>query len=171
MRWQTFERMMLGAILMVAVACGNDKAADAGASTDLPATEEAIKEAYKQKQAAWADSVLRTAPNATQVVKKLGPKYDSAPLALSDAITVLAKDPKYACHDKGKAVDPYLAGVVSLWVNMSVIGADVIQVQTSQWTSELGTAVNDCLNTAAKSWTLSASLAKPGAYIAQVQFR
>lgn len=169
MRWQTFERVMLGAILMVAAACGNDKAADAVASADRPA--DPYKEAYKEKQAAWADSVLRAAPNAKQVAEKLGPKYEIAPLPLRDAIVVLAQDPKYACHDKGKTVDPYLAGVVSFWVNMSVIGTDLIRIQESKWTTPAGKLVEDCLNEAAATWDFSASLGKPGAYIVQVQFR
>jgi hypothetical protein len=160
--------MMIGATLVLAAACGNDKpAANAGTGSNPP-VDPAV---YKKRMAEFADSVIRSAPNAKKVAEKLGPKYEIAPIPLRDTVSALAKDPKRACHDKGKALDPYVAGVVSIWVNMSVTGTDVIRVQESQWSSQAGKLVDDCLNAAASVWKLSTALGKPSAYIVQVQFR
>ena len=169
MRTQTLQRYLIGATLVMAAACGGDKpAADAGGGTNRPFDVDA----YKKRQAAFADSVIRSAPSAKKVAEKLGPKYEIAPQMLRDSIAVLAQDPKRACYAAGKAIDPYLAGVVSLWVNMSVTGTDVIRVQESQWSSlAAGVAVDECLNAAAATWKLSTALAKPSPYIVQVQFR
>ena len=168
MRWQTLERMMIGATLVLAAACGNDKPAETGTVADRPVDIDA----YKKKQAAFADSVLRSALSAKKVAEKLGPKYEIAPIPLRDTVSALAKDPKRACYDKGKAIDPYVVGTVNLWVNMSVVGTDVIRVQESQWSSQpAGIAVDECLNSAAATWKFSTALAKPSAYIVQVQFR
>jgi hypothetical protein len=160
--------MLIGGTLALAAACGKDKPAE---TVPIAARPGGV-DAYKKQQAAFADSVIRSAPSARKVAEKLGPKYEIAPAMLRDSIAVLAKDPKRACFEKGKAIDPYLAGVVSMWVNISVIGTDVIRVQESQWSSQVGgIAVDACLNTAAATWKLSSALAKPSPYIVQVVFR
>lgn len=170
MRKHTLQHYMIGATLVLAAACGGDKPAAAGGTEGSERPVDV--DAYKKRQAAFADSVINSAPTAKKVAEKLGPKYEIAPQMLRDSIAVLANDPKRACFDKGKAIDPYLAGVVSMWVNMSVTGTDVIRVQESQWSSKVaGIAVDECLNAAAATWKLSTALAKPSPYIVQVQFR
>ncbi len=167
MRLQISKVLTLAFALVLAGACRKDKA---------PSDEEVQAKpfdvaAFKKKQAAFADSVLQTAPNAKKVAEKLGKKYEVGSVLLRDTVAFLARDPKRACFDKGKKLDPYLAGTVSFWVNMSVVGSDVIRVEESTWTSKAGELVDECLLESAKSWKFSPAFGAPNAYIVQVQFR
>jgi len=154
---------VLSALTLVIAACGGDKASDKEKLT--PAEE------FKQQQESKAEAVLRAAPTEKKVAEKLGSKYEIGTAMLRDSITARAKDPKTGCIEKGRKTDPYLVGAVTLWVNMSVVGTDAIRVQESQWTSGAGTLVDECLNATASQWKLTSALAKPGAYVVQVQFR
>jgi hypothetical protein len=158
----------LGGVL---AACGNDKAKDDAAPTDDRKLAEASPDAYRKKQQAFADSVLNTSKPVKEVVQQLGKGYEVGPVALRDTLASLAQNTK--CFQAGRDKDPYLAGTVSLFAHMAVIGVDLIQVQISgtKWTSAAGELVNACLDSEAKNWKLDMRYGKPAAYIVQVQFK
>jgi hypothetical protein len=166
-------RIALFAILTLA-ACRGDKVqpADTAAASALTPEQEQAKTAaeYKKRQAAFADSVLETVTPTTKIVQKLGKGYSVGGRALRDSLLAyIAKTPQ--CYQDGKRVDPYLAGTVSFFINMSVIGSDVVRVQESQWTSQAGNIADKCFNDAALKWKFGMTVSKPGAYILQVQFK
>ena len=68
-------------------------------------------------------------------------------------------------------MDPYLAGTVTFYVHMSVVGSDVVRVQKSEWTSQAGTITDKCFNDAAVKWKFPMGMAKQGKYLLQVQFK
>lgn len=168
MRMQIVTVLTLGAVLMLGGACRRDKSTDEELTAKAAVNE---PEAWKKKQAAFADSVLQSAPNAKKVVDKLGAKYEVGSTTLRDSVSALAHDAKADCFGRGKLVDPFLAGTVTFWVNMSVVGSDVIRVQESKWTTPAGDVVDGCLGELVKGWKFSTALGAPNAYIVQVQFR
>ncbi len=167
MQRTTFRAIAAGAALAGALACGD--------SANKPAAESASAAApgkdFRADQMRYADSVLATVKGPGEVVKKLGKGYDVGSPTLRDTIAALAANAR--CFDRGRQTDPYLAGTATIWVNMSAIGSDLIQVQEpdSKWTSEAGNFVVACLNDAAKNWKFDPSFGKPGAYIVQVEFK
>ncbi|MFA6168800.1 MAG: hypothetical protein WC700_19405, partial [Gemmatimonadaceae bacterium] len=68
-------------------------------------------------------------------------------------------------------VDPYLAGTVTFYIHMSVVGSDVVRVQKSEWTSQAGNMADKCLTEAATKWKFPMGMAKQGQYLLQVQFK
>ena len=170
-RLYTMKWLTLGLAVLLVGACRKDKAADEDEAKAKQVDPAVIVAEYKKQQAAFADSVLQTAPSPKKVVAALGNKYEVGSVRLRDTVAVLAGDPKLGCFDKGKHVDPYLAGTVSFWINMSVVGSDVVRVQESTWTTKAGDLVVSCLNDASKGWKFSTAFGAPNAYIVQVQFR
>ena len=159
--------------LLTAAACGGDKSKD---DSNQPSAKGADAQAlspddYRKRQAAYADSVLNQSAPAKAVVEKLGKGYAVGDTRLRDTVATLAADKKADCFAVGRKTDPYLAGTVSFFVNMSVVGSDVVRVQQSDWTSAAGNIVDACLNEAAKAWKFDATFGKPAAYIIQVQFK
>lgn len=155
--------------LFAITACGSDKSKDD--VTSKPVNPNAISpDEYRKRQQAFADSVLNAAKPVAKVVEQLGKGYAVGPVALRDTIASLAQGTN--CFQTGRKTDPYLAGTVSIFAHMAVIGVDLIQVQTSdtKWTSAAGDLVNACLNTEMKNWKLDMRYGKPAAYIVQVQF-
>ncbi len=152
-------------------ACGSDKAKDDAAAGVDRKLAETSPDAYRKKQQDFADSVLNTSKPVKDVVQQLGKGYEVGPVALRDTIASLAQNTK--CFQAGRDKDPYLAGTVSLFAHMAVIGVDLIQVQISgtKWTSPAGELVNACLDSEAKNWKLDMRYGKPAAYIVQVQFK
>jgi hypothetical protein len=126
---------------------------------------------YRARQQAFADSVLNTSSNAKSVADKLGKGYGVGSTRLRDTLAVLVASGKDECFKAGRNTDPYLAGTVSFFVNMGVIGSDIVRIQESKWTSAAGNIVDACLNKAAQSWKFDGTFGKPAAYIVQVQFR
>ena len=106
---------------------------------------------------------------AKQVVDKLGKGYAVGSTRLRDSLATLST--KSDCFGQGRKTDPYLAGTVSFFVFMSVVGSNVVRVQESQWTSQAGNIVDSCLNLASKDWKFDSSFGKTAAYITQVQFK
>jgi hypothetical protein len=162
--------MALG--VLAAAACGGD-AGDKTASTattKAPAPTVSPDE-YRKAQQRIADSVLNQIKGADDIVKDLGKGYEVGSVRLRDSIAVLAT--KSNCFLDGRQSDPYLAGTVSFYVFMSVVGTNVVRVQenATKWTSTAGNIVNSCLNVAAKNWTFDTSFGKPANYIIQVQFK
>jgi hypothetical protein len=163
-------KRILSCSLFVLTACGGDKTKD-----DVAAKSEnpnAISpDEYRKRQQAFADSVLGTTKPVGKVVEQLGKGYAIGPVALRDTIASLAQNTN--CFATGRNTDPYLAGTVSIFAHMAVIGVDLIQVQASdtKWTSAAGELVNACLNTEMKNWKLDMRYGKPAAYIVQVQFK
>jgi hypothetical protein len=166
-------RMMMLSVLALA-ACGGDKKKDDDEGEDTkkraaPAAEVSVAD-YQKKQAAFADSVLNASKSAKTLVQKLGKGYDVGSVRLRDSVAFLAGS-KTDCFQKARKEDPYLAGTVSMFVHISVVGSDVVRVQESSWTSIAGNLVDACLNTEAKNWKFDATFGKPAAYIVQVQFK
>ncbi len=160
------KRTLLLSMLALAACGGRDK----------PKTEEETKaaavspEAYRQKQVAFADSVLNRTSSAKIVAEKLGKGYDVGSVRLRDTLSVLA-GAKTQCFQNARKADPYLAGTVSFFIHMNITGSDVVHVQESQWTSAAGNIVDACLNEASRAWKLDATFGAPNAYIVQVQFK
>jgi hypothetical protein len=169
----TVKRLMMLSLLVLA-ACGGDKKKDDDEAEDVkksgsPAGEVSVAD-YQKKQAAFADSVLNASKPAKALVEKLGKGYDVGSVRLRDSVAFLAGS-KTQCFQKARKEDPYLAGTVSMFVHISVIGSDVVRVQESSWTSIAGNLVDACLNTEAKNWKFDPTFGKPAAYIVQVQFK
>lgn len=151
--------------------CNGDKdpkpADTAGGSPPVPSAD---ADAYRKAQQAYADSILNQVSSAKQLVEKLGPKdYEVGSIRLRDSLALLAS--KTDCHARGRDTDPYLAGTVSFYVFMSVVGSNVVRVQESQWTSGAGKIVDECLNKAGTQWKFDTSFGPPKQLIAQVQFK
>jgi hypothetical protein len=166
-------RIVLFAVLTLA-ACSGDKVqpADTSAASALTPEQQEAKTAadYKKRQAAFADSVLQTVTPTPEIVKKLGKGFSvGGPVLRDSLLAYIAKSPQ--CYQDGKRVDPYLAGTVSFFIHMSVVGSDVVRVQESQWTSQAGNIADKCFNDAALKWKFGMGISKPGAYILQVQFK
>ena len=162
----TLKRVLLCSLIALA-ACGGDKT---GGDADSKAAAKPISpDEYRKRQQAFADSVLNTTKPAAKLVEQLGKGYAIGSVALRDTIATLAR--LTDCFKTGRDTDPYLAGTVSVFVHMSVIGADLINVQETNWTSKAGDLVTACLNLAMKKWKLDPVFGKPAAYIVQVQFK
>ena len=167
-------RTALIAVLALA-ACGGDKVqpADSSAASAAltPEQEEAKSVAeYKKRQAAFADSVLKTVTPTTKLVEKYGKEFAVGSLKMRDTLLAyIAKSPQ--CYQDGKGVDPYLAGTVTFYIHMSVVGSDIARVQESQWTSQAGNITDKCFNEAGRNWKFPMGMAKQGKYILQVQFK
>jgi hypothetical protein len=165
---------MLCLVLAVGACSGDNKKKDDEDATTAQAkiaTTALSPDDYRKKQRAFADSVLNVTGSAKALVEKLGKGYAIGSIRLRDTVAMLAADKKADCFAVGRKVDPYLAGTVSFWVNISVIGSDIVRVQESKWTSAAGNTVDACLNSAAKDWKFDATFGKPAAYIVQIQFK
>jgi hypothetical protein len=152
-------------------ACGSDKAKDDAPKGIDPNLASSSPDQYRKKQQEFADSVLNTAKPVKSVVEQLGKGYEVGPVALRDTIASLAQNTN--CYKAGRDKDPYLAGTVSVFAHMAVIGVDLMQVQLSgtKWTSAAGELVNACLDGEMKKWKLDMRYGKPAPYIVQVQFK
>lgn len=156
--------------LAVLAACGDKSKDDAAPQPPAPVATISPDD-YRKKQQAFADSVLNASKPVAKVVEQLGKGYAVGPVALRDTLASLAQNTN--CFKTGRNTDPYLAGTVSIFAHMAVIGVDLIQVQRSdtKWTSAAGELVNACLETEMKNWKLDMRYGKPAAYIVQVQFK
>jgi len=155
--------------LSALAACSGDKAKDDANSTAVTPSGVSPDE-YRKRQQNFADSVLNASKPVSKVVEQLGKGYAVGPVALRDTIASLAQNS--GCFKTGRNTDPYLAGTVSIFAHMTVIGVDLVQVQRSgtTWTSAAGELVNACLETEMKKWKLDTHYGKPAAYVVQVQF-
>ncbi len=149
--------------LLALAACGKDK------STGDEASAQLTPEKYRQQQQKFADSVLQTVKSPKDIADKLGKGFESAPARLRDTLSALARGTN--CFPSGRKVDPYLAGTVTVTLNMSVVGTDVMYVQESSWTSAAGNIVDACLNEAARGWKLNSGFGAPARYVTQFQFK
>jgi hypothetical protein len=163
---------LFASALVMAAACGGDAAdkkpaANGGAA---PAPGQTPDE-YRKAQQRYADSVLNQTSSAAEVVKQMGGDYAVGSVRLRDTLALLAE--KSGCFLEGRKTDPYLAGTVSFYVFMSVVGSTAVYVQenATKWTSQAGNIVNSCLNVAAKNWKFDPSFGKQASYITQVQFK
>jgi hypothetical protein len=166
----TLRQLCLLSLLALA-ACGGDKAKDDDAAGGAAAAAKAPEspDAYRKRQQAFADSVLNANQTSSALVQRLGKGYEVGSVRLRDTVAMLAS--KTDCFPTARKTDPYLAGTVSFFVNISVVGSDVSRVQESTWTSKAGNIADACLNEQSKQWKFDATFGKPAAYIVQVQFR
>lgn len=155
-------------IALLVAACGGEKTASTP-SSDAVANGGMSPIEYRKAQERYADSVLNATTMAKQVVDKLGKGYAVGSTRLRDSLATLST--KSDCFGQGRKTDPYLAGTVSFFVFMSVVGSNVVRVQESQWTSQAGNIVDSCLNLASKDWKFDSSFGKTAGYITQVQFK
>lgn len=153
----------LSALTAVA-ACGGDSTAKV--ENAPPATAAVSPEEYRKAQERYADSLINVTKTSKDVVDKLGKGYAVGSLRLRDSLGALTA--KTDCYAKGRQSDPYLAGTVSYFVFMSVVGSNVVRVQEGQWTSAAGNIVESCLNVASKNWRFDSSFGAPASYITQV---
>ncbi len=168
------KRVMLLSFLALAACSKSDKKKDDDPETTAagaPKDENTAALEYRKRQQSFADSVLNTAASAKAVVDKLGKGYAVGSIRLRDTLALLVRENKDACFKAGRETDPYLAGTVSIFVNMGVAGSDVVRVQKSDWTSPAGNIVDACLNKASQGWKFDGTFGKPAAYITQVQFK
>jgi hypothetical protein len=159
----------LATLILFAVACGGDETPRKSPDSGIGANPAVSPDAYRKQQQAYADSVLNRVAPASQVAKELGAGYEVGSTRLRDSLMVLAT--KSGCFMKGRESDPYLAGTVTWYVYMSVVGSNVVRVQKSDWTSPAGNIVDSCLNLDSKNWKFDPSFGKPASYITQVQFK
>jgi hypothetical protein len=161
-------RSFFVATAVITAACGGDSPDKAPPAAAGPAATVSPDD-YRKAQQAYADSLLNATGSAADIVKKMGAEYAVGSTRLRDSLATLST--KTGCFMKGRESDPYLAGTVSYFVFMSVVGSNVVRVQESQWTSAAGNIVDSCLNLAAKDWKFDVSFGKQGSYITQVQFK
>ncbi|MBA4070591.1 MAG: hypothetical protein C0497_01970 [Gemmatimonas sp.] len=155
-------------------ACGGEKVQPEGESTDVSLTPEQREaksvEEYQKRQASFADSVLGNARSVTDVAKSYGTGVEVGSVQMRDSLMkYVAATPQ--CFKNARDMDPYLAGTVTFYIHMSVVGSDVVRVQTSEWTSQAGTVADKCFNDAATNWKFPMGMAKQGQYVLQVQFK
>ncbi len=162
--------LITAGVVATAVACGGDSAPAGGTANGAPSPAVSPDE-YRKAQERYADSVLNATVTAQQIVSKLGKDYKVGSVRLRDSLAALAE--KSGCFLDGRKSDPYLAGTVSFYVFMSVVGSNVVRVQEdiTTWTSPAGNIVNSCLNLAAKNWKFDVTYGAQGSYITQVQFK
>ena len=161
-------------ILAAAAACGGDKVKPDGDSPDAMLTTEQREaknaEDYRARQAAFADSVLGSAKSVVEVAKQYGGEVQVGSVQMRDSLLKYVEaNPQ--CLKNGREVDPYLAGTATFYIHMSVVGSDVVRVQSSEWTSQAGTVVDKCFNEVAPKWKFPMGMAKQGQYLLQVQFK
>ncbi len=155
-------------------ACGGDKVQPEGEGADSALTPEqreakSVAE-YQKRQASFADSVLGNAKSATEVAKGYGKEVQVGSIQMRDSLMKYV-EASPQCFKNARDVDPYLAGTVTFYIHMSVVGSDVVRVQTSEWTSQAGTMADKCLTEAATKWKFPMGMAKQGQYVLQVQFK
>ena len=165
--------LSLLAVLSLA-ACGGDKVQPDGEGADASLTPEqreakSVAE-YQKRQASFADSVLGNAKSATEVAKDYGKEVQVGSVQMRDSLMKYVESVPQ-CFKNAREVDPYLAGTVTFYIHMSVVGSDVVRVQKSEWTSQAGNMADKCLTEAATKWKFPMGMAKQGQYLLQVQFK
>lgn len=160
--------------LFAVAACGGDKVqpdAETADSSLTPAQREAKSVAeYQKRQASFADSVLGNARSATDVAKSYGNEVQVGSVQMRDSLLKYVQATPQ-CFKNAREVDPYVAGTVTFYIHMSVVGSDIVRVQTSEWTSPAGNVADKCLSEAATKWKFPMGMAKQGRYVLQVQFK
>jgi hypothetical protein len=166
----TLKRLMSVGLFALAACGGEDKKKDDDAEKP-PVSQSLSPEQYRKAQEQFADSILNATSSAKAVADKMGKGYAVGTTRLRDTVAFLAGK-KTDCFQIGRKTDPYLAGTVNFWINMNVVGSDVVQVlQPSNWTSAAGNLVDACLGQQAKDWKFDTTFGPPAAYIVQVQFK
>lgn len=155
-------------------ACRGDKVQPDGEGADASLTPEqreakSVAE-YQKRQASFADSVLGNARSVTDVAKSYGKGVEVGNVQMRDSLMKFVEATPQ-CFKNARDVDPYLAGTVTFYIHMSVVGSDVVRVQTSEWTSQAGNMADKCLTEAATKWKFPMGMAKQGQYVLQVQFK
>jgi hypothetical protein len=170
---QTSKITILALVALLA-ACGGEKVqpdAESSAATLSPEARQAKEvEDYQKRQAAFADSVLGNAKSASDVAKSYGGSVQVGSVMMRDSVAKFVQGVP-ECFKGARDVDPYVAGTVTFYVHMSVVGSDVIRVQKSEWTSPAGNVAEKCLNEKATKWKLPMGMAKQGQYLVQIQFK
>jgi hypothetical protein len=151
-----------------AIACGGG---------DTPAPEPTDEELgyvteYAKAQRVFIDSVVKAAAKVEDVAKSKGPVYQIADEALAEIVRREAEKTRDCYDSVGRGYDPYLAGVVTILVNLGGAGWDLVRVEAHEFSSPAGGVVVSCINARAKNeWVLPTDGVKPGAHLVQIVYR
>lgn len=159
---------VLTIVALLATACRGDKVRPEDEDANL--TPEQRVEAYRRRQAEFADSVIGNAKPAAEVAKGFGEDAKVGSDVMRDSL-VKYVDANPQCFKSGRDIDPYLAGVATFYIHMNPAGSDVVRVQTSEWTSQAGNVVDKCFNEITPKWKFPMGMAKQGQYLIQLQFK
>ena len=157
------------AALTFAACGGSDKpgnTVNADSATMADAAE--LWKARKTK----ADSVIKTAPQMSAVVKELGAaRYDEADAALTAAVLKESEKTRDCYTNALKDYDPDLTAVLYMLVNFGGAGWDLVRVEKWTYSSQSGGAVVSCINSRAKTeWKLPTKGVKPGAQLVKLVY-
>lgn len=119
------------------------------------------------------DSVIASAPTVEALVRADGgARYDAADASLAAAVRREARKTNDCYTNALRDYDPNLAGKVTVLVNFSAAGWDLIRVEDHTWTGPAGGIVESCVNFRAKNeWNLPTRGVKTGAHLVQLEFR
>ena len=150
-------------------ACGSDKsnkAVNADSTTMADAAQ-----TWKLRKSK-ADSVLKTAPKMSEVVKELGSaRYDEADATLTAAVLKEAEKTRDCYTNVLRDNDPGLAAVFYVLVNFGGAGWDIVRIEKWSYTSVWGGAVYSCINLRApKEWKLPTKGVKYGAHLVKLVY-
>jgi hypothetical protein len=151
-----------------AIACGGG---------DTPAPEPTDEELgyvteYAKAQRVFIDSVVKAAASVEDVAKSKGPVYQVADEELAEIVRREAEKTRDCYDSVGRGYDPYLAGVVTMLVNLGGGGWDLVRVEEHEFSSPAGGVVVSCINARAKNeWVLPTDGVKPGAHLVQIVYR
>jgi hypothetical protein len=150
----------------LAVGCPSDKkstAAPPPAQDTMPVDLDSLQSAIPP---AVSDSF--TPPPRRRAAARIPP----APAELVAAVQREQSFSKFCYQEFGQKADPSLRGGVAMLVTVDGGGVTGARVANDSWSSDAGSAVNDCLNEkAALAWKRAAAGVKPGKYVVQLSFR
>ncbi len=157
-------------ILCVATACEKDEPKPPATATDsvIMASDAAAWQARKT----MSDSVIKHAPDLSQIREKLGAtRYDEADAALTAAVLKEAEKTRDCYVNAWTQYDPSLTVVLYVLVNFGGAGWDLIRVEQNSLSSPAGGAVVSCINARAKdTWKLPTKGVKPGAHLVKLVY-
>jgi len=103
------------------------------------------------------------------------PAPERIPPAPPELLTAVQREQSFSkfCYQEfGQKADPSLRGGVAMVVTVDDGGVSGARVANDSWSSDAGSAVNDCLDQkAAGAWQRSAKGVKAGRYVVQLSFR
>jgi hypothetical protein len=160
------RKLWLGALAAVLVGCPSDKkkaVVPPPAQDTMPMNLDSLQSAIPP---AVSDSF--TPPPRRAPAERIPP----APPELLAAVQREQSFSKFCYQEFGQKADPTLRGGVAMVVTVDGDGVTGARVANDSWSSDAGSAVNDCLNEkAAGAWKRAAADVKPGKYVVQLSFR
>jgi hypothetical protein len=164
----------LGAVAVLAapgaLACAGERQVPDAHSAEVRLAS-SLKPTKEQQR--FIDSVIASAPSVETLVRADGgSRYDVADGSLTAAVHREARKTNDCYTNALRDYDPHLAGKVTVLVNFSAAGWDLIRVEDDTWTGPAGGVVESCINYRAKNeWALPTNNVKIGAHLVQLEFR